>query len=824
MRKKIFQLFAIILIGLSFSTAALAQNNYANMKVDELSDTRILEIVKQAESIGFTSETQLEQMALARGMKAEEARKFKLRVEKLRNQGNTNTDQSSTTKTSRTYNEQPAVNADEEKNKKVEEESLAPKIFGSDLFRNGNITFEPNLRIATPKGYIIGPDDKLIIDLTGDNEKTYNLQVSPEGTINLEFVGRIAVGGLSIDQASSKIRSAMSSTYPALRSGRTNVAINLGNIRSIKVTITGQVVKAGTYTISSLSTVYNALGASGGPSTNGSYRNIQVVRNNKVVSKIDVYDFLLGGIQRDNIRLQDQDVIYIPVFEKRVEMQGEIVQPALFEVKNGENLQNVINFASGFTTKAYTAQIKSFQNTDKERRISDISSTAFSSYIPKNGDVYLVEPILDRFENRVEIAGAVFRPGQYELEKGLSLKALIIKAAGLTEDAFLNRGYINRLNADNTPSLLSFDVAKLMAGTIPDISLQREDKVTISSIFDLHDEYKITIQGEVRAPGIFNYADSMSLESVIQLAGGFKEGATAKRIEISRRIKNSDVNSLSALTAQVLTVNVDQNLRILGKTVVLKPFDVISVRSSSGYQVQKQVTIEGEVLFPGPYTIVKKNERISDVIKRAGGLTPLAYTDGASLKRPGAEKINPTDKNAINNKEEEDKKLLNLKRMQGTGVKDTLAAEVEQKLIQSDLVGINLTAILDKPLSKQDLIVEDGDVIRIPRQLQVVKVTGEVLSPNSIVYLTGRNFKDYVNGAGGFTDKALKNKAYVKYANGTAAGAKKFLFFNNYPRIRPGAEIFVPKRAEKERLNAQAWIGIGTAIASLGAIIVSLLK
>lgn len=393
MKKNILQLFAILLIILSFNSTVLAQNNYTNIKVDELSDTRILEIMKQAKSIGFTSEAQLEQMALARGMKAEEVRKFKLRVEKLRNQNNTD----QTSSTNRTYND-ANLNVDTA-GKDKKEESFATKIFGSDLFRNGNITFEPNLRIATPKGYIIGPDDKLIIDLTGDNEKTYTLQVSPEGVINLEFVGRIAVGGLSIEQATSKIRSLMSSTYPALRSGRTSVAVNLGNIRSIKVTITGQVVKAGTYTISSLSTVYNALGASGGPSKNGSYRNIQVIRNNKVVSTIDVYDFLLGGIQKDNIRLQDQDVIYIPVFEKRVEIQGEVVQPALFEVKNGESLQDLINFASGFTTKAYTAQIKSFQNTDKERRISDISSTAFATYIPKNGDTYLVEPILDRFEN-----------------------------------------------------------------------------------------------------------------------------------------------------------------------------------------------------------------------------------------------------------------------------------------------------------------------------------------------------------------------------------------------------------------------------------------
>jgi protein involved in polysaccharide export with SLBB domain len=819
MKKSIIHLFVVVLILLSCSHVVLAQNNYANIKVDELSDARILEILKQGESVGFTSPTQLEQMAKARGMKAEEIEKFKLRVEKIRKQGAASSAESTTI--SRTYEGQSDSLSN---NSNREEQTFGPKIFGADLFRNGNITFEPNLRIATPKGYIIGPDDKLIIDLTGDNEKSYNLQVSPEGVVNLEYVGRIAVGGLSIDQAISKIRTAMSSTYPALRSGRTNVAINLGNIRSIKVTITGQAAKPGTYTISSLSSVFNALTASGGPSSNGSFRNIQVIRNNKTVATIDIYDFLLNGIQKNNIRLQDQDIIFIPVFEKRVEMQGEIIQPALFEVKSGESLSDLIRFAGGFTTKAYTAQIKTFQNTDRERRIGDVASADFNSFVPKNGDVYLVEPILDRFENRVEILGAVFRPGQYELDRGLTLKTLIGKAAGLTEDAFLNRGYINRLNADNTSALISFDIAKLMAGTVPDIPLQREDKVTISSIFDLRDEYKVTIQGEVRAPGTFDYAENMSLESVIQLAGGFREGATPNRIDISRRVKNSDVNSVSASTAEVITVNVDEHLRIIGDPITLKPFDVVSVRASEGYQVQKQVMIQGEVKFPGMYTIMNKDERISDLVQRAGGLTALAYSDGASLKRPGAEKVNPKDKNGINNQEEDAKKFLNLKRLQDTKVKDTLNTEVEQQLIQSDLIGINLTTILAKPHSTRDLIVEDGDVIRIPRQLQIVKVTGEVLNPNGIIFLPNKSFRDYVNGAGGFTDRALKNKAFVRYANGSAAAAKKFLFFNNYPRIQPGAEIFVPKRADKERLNAQAWIGIGTAVASLGAIIVSLLR
>ncbi|MET3112915.1 protein involved in polysaccharide export with SLBB domain [Pedobacter sp. CG_S7] len=841
--KKAFTTFLFFAVTL-LTSVAFAQNNYADVKVDELSDAQIKQLMQRAEAIGY-NDVQLEQMAAAQGMKADEIEKLRLRVEKVRKQGSTSIDGSTPKPASQTSDNESSERVyigseqSDTTNKKFKNYSansgesalrdafgnLIPKVFGAELFKNSNITFEPNLRMATPKSYVIGPDDELLIDLSGDNEASYKLKVSPEGIIRLQYVGNLAVGGLSIEQATSKITSKMASTYPALRSGRTKIAVNLGNIRSIKITLVGEVVKPGSYTLSSLSTVFNALNASGGPNLNGSFRKIQVIRNNKVVSTIDVYDFLLKGIQVNNIRLQDQDVINIPVYQSRVEMSGEVKRPALFEVLSSESLDDVLRFAGGFSNQAYTAKIKVLQNTNKERKIIDVVAEKFATYGPLNGDKYIVETILDRFENRVEIEGAVFRPGPFELEKGLTLKGLIIKADGLTEDAFLNRGYINRLNADNTLALLSFDVAKVIAGTEKDILLQREDKVTISSLFDLRDEYKVSIQGEVRAPGTFNYADNMSLEDVIQMAGGFNEGATPNRIEISRRIKNSDVTSISARTAEVFTVNVNESLKIMDQNFVLKPFDVISIRSSEGYQIQKQVKLEGEVLYPGIYTITQKNERISDLIKRAGGLSPLAYVDGASLKRPGAEKVNPNDKNAINNKDEEAKKFMNLKRAQEAGVKDTAQAVVELKLVQSDLVGIDLKRIMDKPLSKVDLIVEDGDVIRVPRQLQTVKVTGEVLNPNSIVYSSSKGFKQYLNGAGGYTSQALKSGAFIKYANGSVEASKSFLiFFRNYPRVKPGAEILVPKRAERERMTAQSWIGVGTAVASLGAIIVSLLR
>lgn len=796
----------------------------SNIKVDELSDAQILQMVKQAESMGYTSEAQLEQMALSRGIKQDEIVKFRARVEKLKKQGSGQTTDKNTIAAGREYSE--TTNGGSVTNeKKEDDDEIKSKVFGAELFKNGNITFEPNLRIATPKSYIVGPDDKLIIDLTGDNERSYNLQVSTEGAINLEYVGRIMVGGLTIEQATSKIKAAMSKTYPSLKTGRTSVAINLGNIRSIQVTVTGQAVKTGSYTLPSLANVYRALYVSGGPSQNGSFRNIQVIRNNKVIATIDVYDFLLKGIQTGNVRLQDQDVINIPTYDKRVEISGEVKDAAIFEVKPNETLQDVIRFAQGFTADAYTAKIKTFQNTNKERRIRDISASQYAVYQPKNGDKFVVEAILERFENRVEIIGAVFRPGIYALDKGLTLSGLIKKADGITEDAFLNRGYINRLNPDKTQFFVSFDVAKILSGEEKDILLTREDKVTINSIFDLREEYTVTIQGEVRAPGTFEYAENIKLEDIIQMAGGLKEGASPNRIEVSRRIKNNDPNSVSSKTADLFVVNVDEDLKVLGEKFKIQPFDIISVRSSEGYVIQKQVKIEGEVLYPGMYTITSKDYRISDLIKRAGGLTTFAYAEGASLKRPGAEKVNPADKNAINNQEEEEKKFLNLERVKEKNLNtpDT-ANKIDEKLAQSDLVGINLERILQKPLSRQDLILEEGDIIRVPKQLQTVKVTGEVLNPNSIVYVPGKSFKQYVNGAGGFTNAALKNRAYIKYANGSAEAAKKFLFFNNYPKVKPGAEIMVPVKAEREKITAQGWIGIGTGIASVAAIIVSLLR
>jgi len=826
----VFALFTLLL----FTQAANAQTDYSNIKADNLTDAQVKTMIQRAEALGY-SDAQLIQMAQAQGMKSAEIEKLRIRVENVRNQGaaasgSMDAVKSVTTQNGRIYPADSLKSGDDNllnsnsglSSVKKVTNYINPKIFGSELFANGDLKFEPNLRMATPKSYVIGPEDELLIDLTGDNEANYRLKVSPDGNISLQYVGLISVGGLSIEQATSKVRAAMSKTYPSLRTGGSQVAINLGNIRSISVTIVGNAVKPGTYTLASLATVFNALYACGGPSQNGSFRKIQVLRNNKIISTIDVYDFLLRGIQSKNIRLQDQDVINIPVYQTRVEMTGEVKRPAIFEVLNTESLEQVIDFAGGFSNEAYTAKIKVLQNTNKERKIIDINADNFNTYYPLNGDTYVVEKILDRFANRVEISGAVFRPGQFELVKGLTLKGLITKADGLKEDAFLNRGYISRLNPDNTQSLISFDVQKIIAGTEADIPLLREDKVTISSIFDLREEYKVTIQGAVRAPGTFDFAENTSLEALIQKAGGFKEGATPERIEISRRVKNSDVMSLSAITAQVFTVTVDPKLQLIGEPFILQPFDIVSVRNSEGFQTQKQVRIEGEVLHPGIYTLSRKDERISDVMKRVGGLTPSAYADGASLKRPGQNYLSDEDRQ---DRSKDDKvNLRNLNRMKEQGAKDTTSIDKELDVLSSDLVGIDLKRAIGEPMGRNDLILEDGDVIRVPRQLQTVKVIGEVLKPNSMIYAKGKSLKTYINGSGGFSYNAYKKATYVVYPNGSVAANKKFLFFNNFPKVTPGSEIFVPKRAERERMSLGSLVGLSTALASMAAIIVTLLK
>ena len=833
----LFLILAIIMVSVSKTNAQnINQQNFSNIRVDDLTDNQIRQFMQQVQASGL-SDAQLEQVAAAKGMSAVEIQKLRLRIEKLAKQSPTTTTTSNKSPTKKTKTSGRKVAKDTEDGGEDEEgpdldslnsnpilkskadmamATLKSKIFGRDLFVNSKSGFEPNLRLATPKNYVIGADDEILIDIYGYSEANYQLKVSPEGTINIPYIGVVSVSGLSIEAATSRIKSKMATVYSGLNSGNTKLSINIGNIRSIKVIVTGEVTKPGTYTLPSLATVFNALYSSGGPSENGSFRNIEIIRAGKKIAILDIYDFLLKGELKNNVRLQDQDIIRIPTYLNRVEMVGEIKRPAIFEMKNDEDMNDLLSFAGGFTERAYKARIRVLKNTATERKIVDVTSDQFSTYKPSTGDKFFVNEILDRFENRVSISGAVFRPGEYELEPGLTLKRLILKAEGVQEDAFLSRGFITRLMPNLNTELISFDLQKILNGQAEDIKLKREDQITISSIFDLKEEFTISIDGQVREPGEFKFSENMNLEELIIKAGGFKESATPNRIEISRRVKNSDATSTSAITSEVFQIDVNQDLTVSNTNFILKPFDIIMVRSSPGYEKQKQVRIDGEVLYPGYYSITRKDERISDLVKRAGGLTALAYTNGASLKRT-------SNLETQLDQEKEQQKLLQFKNFQ-KNVKDTTNTDIESKVLRNDFVGINLSSILQKPGKIQDLYLEGGDVLNVPKQLQTVKVSGQVLSPNTVVYLKTKGFKQYISSAGGFSQGAMKSRSYIIYANGSVKSTKKFMFFNNYPVVETGAEIFVPKREEKNKLSAAEVVGITTGVASLGAIILGVLN
>jgi protein involved in polysaccharide export with SLBB domain len=791
--------------------------NLSNINVNDLSDAQIKQLVQQAQAAGL-SDTQLLQQARDRGLSADQVQLLQKRIAAIRASATdkaSNEDETDATQPRKLSSPSDTVN----KPKPSSTTLTRSRIFGADLFRNGNVTFEPNLKLATPVNYIVGPDDQLNINVYGNSLVNWKLNVSPDGNINIPGVGLLSVAGKTIEQATTSIKSKLAASNYAIGRG-TTVQVSLGNIRSIKVVIVGEVVKPGTYTLPSLATVFNALYSANGPNDNGSFRQIEIIRNNRVIRHLDIYDFLVKGDQKDNIGLQDQDIIRVPTYRVRVDMDGEIKHPALFEVLPGETLKDVIRFAGGFTDQAYTSLIKVSQISDQQRRITDVVENDYKNYIPLRGDMYTVERILDRFENRVTINGAVFRPGQYELQKGFTVSQLIQKAAGLKEDAFTGSASITRLKPDNTTELISFNLSGVVNKSVPDIILQREDVVRVSSIFDLRDQYRVSIKGEVRRPGEFVYADSMSVAGLIIKAGGFAEGASAKRIEVARRVSNSDPTSKSSAVAQVFSVNVDAQLKSGDANFVLKPFDIVSVYTLPGYETQRTVKVEGEVLYPGFYTIQNKNEKISDILARAGGLSAFADVEGGTLKRVNIA-ILGVDKNKVDTTGIAQERIDRIKRLKMSSKDSTNNQNVQ---LRNSYVGIDLKRILEKPGSNNDLILEDGDILRIPKQQQIVRVNGEVLYPSAIVYDSNKTFKGYVLNAGGFSPDALKKGAYVVYPNGTVKGTRKFLFFNSHPSVKPGSEIYVPRKPERKGNTLQEILGVTTGLASLVAIILGISK
>jgi protein involved in polysaccharide export with SLBB domain len=819
--KRIIFTIIIAAIGLALGVALPANGqslqNISSINVDDLSDQQIVQLLQQAQKAGLSDSEVLTQ-AKNRGMPDSEVNKLQTRIAQVRSKGNTsNTTTGNADFSRRKLNYKPDSTSDTVAVANAFKR-LTPPIFGAELFRNKNSAFEPDLKLATPLNYVVGPQDQLNINIYGNSVANWQLDVSPEGNINLPGVGLLNVSGKTMAAATAAIKAKLSASNYAVGRG-TDVKVTLGNIRSIKVIMVGQLVKPGTYTLPSLATIFNALYSAGGPNDNGSFRDIELIRNNRIVAHLDIYDFLVKGDQKNNISLQDQDIIRVPTYRVRVNLTGQVKTRALFEVLPGETLQNVLNFAGGFTDTAYTAKIKVTQISDQQLRITDVPESDYANYIPLRGDKYTVEAIIKRFENRVIIGGAVFRPGEYELQKGLTLDRLIKNADGLKEDAFMDRGTITRLKPDNSPETIPFNVKDVITNG-GNIILQREDSVHIFSIFDLRDKYQVTINGEVRNPGTFAYASGVKVADLILKAGGLAEGASMKRIEVARRINNGDQSSKTGALSQVFSVNIDTDLKPGQGDFELMPFDIVSVYGLPGYEKQKVVKIEGEVLYPGTYTITNKGEKISDLIKRAGGLTASADVEGGTLKRDNIA-ILGINKNKSDTASVEQERIDRLNRLKRSYKDSTDNTNLRAR---NSYVGIDLKSILKSPGSSIDLLVEDGDLVRIPMMQQIVRVNGEVLYPSAVVYSSSKSFKGYVLNAGGFSPRALRSGAYVVYPNGTVKGTSKVLFFNSHPSVKPGSEIFVPTKPEPKGNTLQTVLGLSTGLASIGAIILGIIS
>ena len=800
----------------------MSRDQLKQIKVDQLSDDQIRQLVSEMKKNNVTMD-QIDEYAAQNGIADTEVTKLKMRIQSMgldkELQDNAGKDTSTETinESSRQVNDTTDYWDQKLRRLKSKEdydrELRRRKIFGTELFSNKNLTFEPNLRMPTPPNYRIATNDELLIDVYGYSEVQHQLKVTPDGYIRIPFLGPVYVNGLTMEEARIRITKQLATIYGGIKTGNTFVQVSLGNIRSIRVLLIGEIERPGTYSLPSLATVANALYVSGGPGENGSFRNIQVIRNGQTAATFDLYDFIARGDLTNNIVLQDQDIIKVNPYKTRVELIGEVKRPAIFEAKENESLQQILDYAGGYTDKAYQEIIRANRTNNRQREVVDVAAAQIATFKLKSGDQFFIDSILTRFTNRVTVSGAVFHPGAYALEEGMTVGDLIRKADGVKEEAALSRGVIRRLEADYTPSMISFNVADAVNGR-QKLVLQREDSVVIYSKMALRELYQVKINGEINQPGQYAYADSMQLEDLILIAGGLKDAASLKHVEISRRIRSgADSSDTRLAIIEQFDINADLSNNPAAAAFGLQPFDEVTVRKAPSYMQQANMQIGGEVLYPGQYAINSKQERISDVVHRAGGLRPEAYPEGAVLLRKTF--VNESDSAYLTNKLE-----VFYNKMQDSSDIIRLKGAMERK---EQLLGINLDLVLKNPGSKYDLLLEEGDILKIPKKLQTVQVFGEIYFPKKVRFDRNISFRDYIRGAGGFTSQALKRRSYIVYANGEVKNTRKVLFFNSYPKVKPGAEIYVPTKRERKGLSGGEAIGMASGLASVALIIVTLL-
>ncbi len=663
---------------------------------------------------------------------------------------------------------------DVEKSQREADFNNSGRVFGSYLFNSKNLTFNPSVNIQTPKNYEIGIGDQILINIWGNSQNNYQLTVNKNGQILIPDVGPLYIAGSTFQDAEKKIKERLTSIYADMSGNnpKTFAQINMGQLQSIQVSLVGEVTTPGTYTLPVTASVFNALYLSGGPNGIGSFRNIKIIRDNNVVKNLDIYKFLVNADPSDNIILKDEDIVFIPAAEKRVSVKGEFKRNGLFELTDGEMLNDLIRFAGGFTEDAYLAKTQIYRKSQQGYQILDIPFEKISTTSLKNGDEIRNGAIQETFENRVTISGAVYRPGEYEWEQGLTLYDLIMKADSLTPDAFQNRGLITRYNPDLSTTSVAFSV-KEIATHQRNIELLPEDVVLIKSHFQLKEQPNVTVNGEVLNPGQFAWSDNLTLGDVLFLAGGLTEGADSTFIEIARRLSYKEAAELSETVGHIIIANISRSLK-LGENdadLVLQPYDQVSVRRAPNYRKTETAVITGEVEHAGTFAITDKHQRISDLVKLAGGVTPQAFLEGATLQRSSDE-------------------------------------------LGDERVAINLKNILTHPGSSKDLFLNNGDRIDIPEFMQTVKIEGSVQNPFSITFEEGKNAKYYIDRSGGFNSNALKRKTYVRYANGTTAVTRNFIL-NSYPQVEPGSQVIVPEKPERNTADAGKWLALASMIASI---------
>jgi len=798
------KLVSFIVLGCTFSFSYISaqelnMEQLSSINVDNLSNDQIRSFWEKAQSQGYTL-SDLENLAKLKGVPQIQISKLNQRILMLPSK------QKVVSKTTIVEKQEGIDTFGITDNKNIDIKKS--KVFGFDFFQNPKISFAPNVNMPTPENYIVGTGDELIIDVWGAAENSFSQKIDNQGNINLNMIGKIRVGGLNFNEVKTKINSALRQIYSGISASegsynKVYTSVSIGNVRTVKVNIIGEVQVPGTYSLNALSTLLNALYACGGPTETGSFRDIQLIRNGNKIATFDVYNFLLKGSQEGNLNLNDQDIIIVPPYKNQVEVKGNVKREGFYEIKDNENLATLIDFFGGFKANAYKDNLVIERIVGAKREVKEVSYSQANTFIMKSGDKLTVQKLSDIYHNKISIGGAVYQPGNYAYTEGMSALDLINRAAGVLDQAHLERGLLFRTTNRVDKQTLNFSVKDLLDKKI-NLPLQANDSLFIFSNDNIKNKQFVRIEGAVKNPRSIPFMEGLKAEDLIIMAGGFIEGADASTIHLSRQVNDENFKTIS----EVQHISLSPDLKVSSGSVTLQPNDIITVRYQKGYSAQQLIKIEGEISFPGHYSILTKDERISDFIERAGGVTPYAYLKGATLIRKMKDL---SDKEQI-------KQLQEL---------NNATNEIKIEKIGNDneyRVGINLEKIMKNKNSYQNLILKNEDILIIPSEKQTVEVKGLVLAPSLIQYEKGKTLKSYVNNAGGFANNARKRAAYVMYANGSVEGTRNFLFFKSYPKIEPGSIIIIPQKPERKSLSTTETISITTALTTLMILIYNTFK